>query len=890
MNRFKLLAICTLLALLLVPAAVFSQEQPAPEHGFIEFGFRGVTGEVYGREGQPGTLPFSNNFRPDLLQSPLNAYSDNRTGFYIPKFDAHVDSVFGSRNYLTVKSASNGFAFEGGGALQRDQTALVTFGQYGHYKIQFRYDQTPHIFSGTTRTLFSSGGQGVWTVDPTLQNSLFNALCKPNAGKTSCASGASAVSVGTISSTISNAVGGNLVANVPGAQLFTQQENRKAITGSMGWNITPDLNLSALFSREHQVGTRPIGLVMATSSTGYMVEAPESINYYTDYFKVGSEFGRKSWDALLGYQGSFFHNGTPSMLVSNPFSNVYSISAMGPATARMDLYPDNQYHQFVSEGALEIGKHINLMANVTPGFLRQNATFQPLTSNPNINLVPPAGSPAYLPETSLNGQVDTLAMNYTAVLKATKNVKVVAKYQHFTYNDNTPEISVNPVTADLSQPTASSYVQREGSSFTNRLFDVGGTWFFTKKNSVKFGYQRGWTDRINREVTENTEDTFYGALDMRLHKTVSLRVSGRHQNRVPQVYDISASPRDVWSRMVDQSARVRNRGDAQLSWDPTQRLGITGFFGTLQDNHNQRGGVNSLVPVGNASISPVLVAGTVPTSIYGPYYAYGVLNNIARNYGVDVNYALTSKIVLFAEYAREKNTGVMIEGRGLSSVCVPTGSSFVIPAAARYANGGIRYSDANSSCDPINDVLNASRDLVHSYYAGVDVSASRKVDLSLYYSLSAGQSFLFADGVNCQVGSNGPNTYCATHFANWKLDDLAADTPAASTIWYQAVGTPGAGGFGFPQKVNRVHDVGIIARFKLTENLRPKFQYIFQQNDNNDWQTMVNPYSFTGGGFSYASPVTDPAGVSALQKMLWLGADQPSYRAHIFAVTLEYHF
>lgn len=889
MKLFKLLAICPLLALLLVPAAVYAQEQVAPEHGVIEFGFRGVTGDVYGRTGQPGTLPFNYSFRPDLLTSTLNSYTDYRNAFYIPRFNAHIDKVFGSNNYLTFMSKSNGFAFEGGGAFQRDQSALFSFGQYGHYKFQVRYDQTPHIFSGTTQTLFAGNGRGVWSVNPALQNSLYNALCVPVAGKCTIASGAPGVSA--ISNAIANAAAGGLTAGVPGVQLFTQQENRRAITGSMRWNITPDVNVAALFGREHQVGTRPIGIVMATSSTGYMVETPEAMDYYTDNVRVAAEFGRKNWDALVGYQGSFFTNNTPSMQVANPFTPAgKDNSTTGPSSALVDMYPNNQYHQMVTEGAVSVGKYVNLMANITPGFLRQSAKFQALTSNPTINLVAPTGSPAYLPETNLNGQVDTLAMNYTAVLKATKSLRVVAKYQHYRYNDTTPEITVNPVTADLAQPTATSYVTREGSSFTTRLFDLGGTWFFSKKSSVKIGYQRGWVDRINREVAENTEDTVYGALDMRLHKTLALRLSGRHQNRVPQAYDITATPRDVWSRMVDQSTRVRNRGDAQLTWDPTDKLSITGFWGTLQDNHNQRGGVNSAVPIGNASISPVLVAGTQATPIYGPYYAVGVLNSIGRNYGVDVSYAVSPNVVLFAQYAREKNTGVMIEGRGMSSVCVPTSASFVIPAAARYANGAIAYSDPNASCDPINDLFNASKDLVHSYYAGIDVTASKKVDFSTYYSLSAGQSFLFADGVNCQVGSNGPNTYCGTHFANWKLDDLAANTPAATTIWYQAVGMPGAGGFGFPQKVNRIHELGVVARIKLSDKFIPKIQYIFQQNDYKDWQTMVNPYNFTGNGFSYASTTTDPAGVGALHKMLMLGADQPSYRAHILSATLEYHF
>jgi hypothetical protein len=882
MKIFKLLAICTLLALLLVPGAVFAQEQPS-ERGVVEFGFRGVTGSVYGRT-DAGSVPFSNGFRPDVLNSALNTYNDYRSSFYVPKIDAHLDNIFGSDSYLKIQAANNGFAFNGGGSLSRDLSALITVGQYGHYKVQFRFDETPHIFAGTTRTLFTGGG-ALWSVNPALQASLYTTLCKPTTSPTTglatCASGASAVSVSTIANTINSAVAGNLLAGVAGVQPFTQQENRKTITGLMSWNIIPAVNVSALFSREHQVGTRPIGFVMGNSSSGYVAEVPESINYYTNNVKIAGEFGQKHWDASVGYQGSFFQNDTPSMVVANPFSNVYNNTSMGPATGMMDQYPDNSYHQFVGQGAVELGKYIHLMANVTPGWLSQTANFQPLTTNTFVSQTAPAGYPAFLPQKNLDGKVSTLAMNFTGVFKATKNLKFVAKYQHYGYDNHTPELLIRPVIADTTwmsfragqapgvwidpvigpsaslayNAAATYYLPTTQSSFTSNLFDVGGTWFFTKKSSMKFGYQRGWMDRTNREVAESIEDSFYGALDMQLQKHLLLRVSARHQNRMPQggvhAYEVDTS--NVYARMMDQSTRVRNRGDVSLQWDATQKLSLSAYWGTVQDNFNQRSSVNSLVPLGDATYSKLLLAGTTPTPIYGPYYAYGLLTSIGRNYGFDVNYALTPKVMLFAEYGREKNTAIFIQGRGRNdATCVPTGSGYTYPT---------------SSCDPINDLLTAPKDVVNSYYAGVDTTASKKLDFSVYYNLSVAQNFGNADGVNCQIG-NGPNTYCQTHFTNWTLDK--ASNPAVN--------------FGYPQSVNRIHEVGTVARFKLTENLVPKFQYIFRQYSNNDWQTgVINPYSFAGTS-------VDPAAATALQKILFLGADLPSYRTHIFTATLEYHF
>ena len=892
MKMFKLITLCTLLALLVVPVAVLAQEQTSPGgHGVTEFGFRGVTGDVYGRT-TAGSTPFSNGFKPNVLNSDLNTYNDYRSSFYIPKITYRTDSLFGSQTYFNFQAKNNGLAFENGGSLSRNLSAVATFGQYGHYKIQFRFDETPHIFAGTTRSIFGSGGSGIWTVNPALQNKLFATLCGSVTSANACTVSTSGnAGVALNANTISALVSGTLIPGVSGVQPFVQQESRKAGTGTLSWNLTPNVAINALFSREHQLGTRPIGFVQGASSGSYMTEAPETINYYTNNAVVNTEFGRKHWDALIGYQGSYFRNETPSMLVTNPFSTVYNVAAMGPATSRMDLYPDNTYHQLVTEGALQVGKHINLMANVTPGWLSQAAPFQPLTTNTFVTQTPPAGYPSFLPASNLDGQVDTLAMNYTAVFKVHKDFKVVAKYMHYGYDNNTPDLLVRPVVGDTSYLVASSfhgstagcfdpnapaasmanisanytyYCPGEQTSFTSKTFDLGGTWFFNKKDAVKFGYQRGWMDRTGREVEETIEDSIYGSLDMHLRKNLMFRLSGRHGNRMPQggvnAYELDTG--NVYARMPDQATRLRNRGDASLNWDPTQRLSLSAFFGTLQDNFNLRNSVNSLTPLGNASNTPVILAGSKATPIYGPYYAYGLLNNIGRNYGFNANYAVSPNVTLFAEYAREKNTGVIMQGRnGNPAGCFP-------------------------SCDAINDFMTSMKDVANSYYTGGDFTVSKKLDLSLYYSLSLAQSFVYSDGVNCQITGN-PTGYCFNRFADWNLE-----TGNPARTWNANTGamlTPGtllqpALTWSYPQEVNRVHELGVIAKIKLTDNLIPKFQYNFRQFANNDWQTgVINPLSFVG-------TTADPSGTSALQKLLFLGADQPSYRAHVFTATIEYHF
>ena len=76
----------------------------------------------------------------------------------------------------------------------------------------------------------------------------------------------------------------------------------------------------------------------------------------------------------------------------------------------------------------------------------------------------------------------------------------------------------------------------------------------------------------------------------------------------------------------------------------------------------------------------------------------------------------------------------------------------------------------------------------------------------------------------------------------------------------------------------------VFAKFQLRKNLYPKFEYRYERVDYKDFQTSVmNPNAYVGA-------VIDPGGTTGLQRMLFLGADTPGYKAHIFKATLEYHF
>src|ERR1700693_3114824 len=144
-----------MLALLMAPVALFSQDQPPPVAGVVEMGSRWSWGDVYGRPDRP--------FAPSLKTSNYNEYRDLRDGFFIPRVRLSMDDIAGSRYFLDVQSNN---------AIYRDQSYLATFGAWNRFKVQFRYDEIPHTYTNTARTLYTQGAPGVLTIPLLTRNTL----------------------------------------------------------------------------------------------------------------------------------------------------------------------------------------------------------------------------------------------------------------------------------------------------------------------------------------------------------------------------------------------------------------------------------------------------------------------------------------------------------------------------------------------------------------------------------------------------------------------------------------------------------------------------------------------------------------------------------------------
>jgi MtrB/PioB family decaheme-associated outer membrane protein len=903
MKSQRISPIVNLTFALLLSMAVLAQDKPTSEKSpedkpsetnVVEFGVRYRWGDVYGRPDlvlgpggpaasgnpsiAPGCLGCGTAFDPVLGTSKYEEYRDLRNGLFIRNLDATFDNLLGSHNYVRVQSQKT---------LYRDQSYLATFGQYGKFKLQFRYDEIPHVFSNTTRTLFVQTSPGVWSFPAAIRSTL-QASDSTNLPSLIAGTGANAQQ--------------GIVTNF---NFITPSLIRKAGTISADYDLTPNLNLNGMYWRESQNGTRPIGLIMnsspsASATSGFGVELPETISYFNNLVRVGGDYGKRDWGVEAAYVGSFLQENIPSMTWDNPFLLTQPVGAevKSPTAGRSALYPSNQAHYLELAAAMNLSKYMRLQATISPGWLRQDEPFLPYTTNEAITgCGPPPGASctttASLPASSLEGSKQSLAMNFTLVSLPWKSFQIKAGYRHYDYNNNTPIHTFTPTEGDASGPGSS---ENTPFGFNRKNFELTGNWFFAKKSSAKLGYQVEWMDRSHRDVEHSLEHTFLGAVDVAHWKDLLFRLSYRHSVRDPDAYQDHQSADPVTgapiacndssvaftadqrcSRRFDESHRVRNRGDAMVEYDVSDRLSFSAFGGTTQDNYNQRGNTNSSTPLN-------FLTGTAATT--SPYYLYGILKDISYNYGLDADFTLSPQVSLFAEYSREHNYRRMI-----SRNRTPPGEGQDITTCA--------------GCDTANnDWESTTPEKVDIWTAGADIHFGKKIFLSTYYSLTAGHS----DTLSHFLGTNGidPST-----------GDDCANSATTAACRFLLVGTTAA--TNYPESVSRTHEVVAVFKYKLTPNIMPKVEFRYQQVDNKDFQT--SPMTQYQGCMSPAptstpvpgcpiqtinsttspTPILSPNGVipfypyfevgdTSAARYLFLGVDQPSYRAYSISATLEFHF
>ena len=298
---------------------------------------------------------------------------------------------------------------------REDQEFFLSTGRTGLWRFQFDWDQTPHVFSTTSRTLLHEISRGVWAAPGIKSLYDFNG----------------------------------------------QATSRELHDVSVRWDTarlrftltpTPDLDINAEYTRIRKEGNKPFGMSFGSPGSNFL-ELLQPIEETVHDFRLGGVLAREKWQIQFSYALSVYQNDLSRMRFDNPCAQApiggsvafgcsasespTAVNNVVPSRGQSSLPPSNMAHTFNIAGGVNLPLRTRITGNVTYSLMLQNADFLPHTINPTI-----AGDvDLRLPQQSLHGNVQTFNLNLQATSRPLPlPLTLSAKYRLYDLVDDSDQI------------------------------------------------------------------------------------------------------------------------------------------------------------------------------------------------------------------------------------------------------------------------------------------------------------------------------------------------------------------------------------------------------------------------------------------------------------------
>lgn len=450
------------------------------------------------------------------------------------------------------------------------QSYKFDFSEAGKQYLSLGWDQTPHIWSTSAKTLFDGVGSDNLTVSDPVQAALQKQW---SAASANTAAGLAA----------RNNINNIIDSNATQTDLIMQRDKFSA-----AYRITPtpdwDFNLS--YSHEHRSGEKPgtLNYTYGPPTGGFpsnVIGVPIPVDDVTQIPKASGEYvgasslGRFSFK--LAYAGSIYTDNLTELKAENPFGNTGATINFGNGTLMLPLPPSNQAHAFSASGATDIPVFKSRFTT-TNQYSRwtQNDAFID-TSNNGLTADP-------LPASSLNGEVNNFLTNNTLTSSFTDTLHNKVHVRYYEHNNDTTELTFGNVVLADSELSAGPFVP-EYTSYKKTNVDEDLTWnpvrWFTLGGG--YGWER-WDRSDNRFATETDENVGRMFANTQLTNWAQWRVSYSYGERR---YDGYAIDDGNWlnSRMFDLANRNEQRARSLLDISVTDAVTVTPTAGLRWDDY-----------------------------------------------------------------------------------------------------------------------------------------------------------------------------------------------------------------------------------------------------------------------------------------------------------------
>ncbi len=509
------------------PSPHWKESLPFRLEGEVEVGFQTLSGNT----GSPTFFEYR-----DLKGKPT-----------IPNLRLKAEDSLGTR-----------FLELGGRNMTRtDGSFFLRAGEYNTVKFDFGYDRLPHVIGLNRATIYRHQGDGTF--------SLPGGPLNP-------------VTEGPFNSTPGTTVGErNAIASSVNNLLQPTRLGFQTDTARMGVQYlpTPDLTLTANYSRTEKSGTRPFGSVIRGPVVEFAAPRDERIHE----MGATAEYAKDWYQLRMNYTASLFENNVPHVAWDNVCGD--GAACGNPSgLGRTAMMPNNLAHTFSGAGGASVPWwHTRLTGSMSYALWRQDQMFLPVSTVSSRNFSD-AGA------TSPKAAMDVLLANFGMTSRPLSSLTLTARYRYYHLDNNTPIHTFTDIPSDrgLLQTTRTMPI-----SFRKQNVSTDAAWRMTSHLTAKIGYEWAHWGRSFREAAESDEHIGKAALDYRPTRWATTRLTYSHAVRTIGAngyVHISPATAAVLPqfRKFDQADRARDKVDWFLQATPFDPVSFS-FQIYLQRDH-----------------------------------------------------------------------------------------------------------------------------------------------------------------------------------------------------------------------------------------------------------------------------------------------------------------
>jgi MtrB/PioB family decaheme-associated outer membrane protein len=413
----------------------------------------------------------------------------------LAKFYEYKDESRGPFGNLFLQAGSNnglyGLDFQAKNIGYLDQSYSLDLSKAGQQYLSLGWDQTPHVYSTSARSIFNGVGSNALTLAPGVATT----LTADNVLATAAARAAA------------------LTTDINRLAHQTDIGIRRD-TASVDYRYTPSDNwdIKLNYSNMHRLGTQVDSVPLGTGSSTALVQVPKPVDDVTQNFGVNGEYiGTSPWDKKfnfkVAYNGSVYQEANNSYTVENPFCSGPCVApvAVENTFSRMSLWPSNQMNALSGTAGVDLPWMSRYVGTLSYTMMRQDDAFLPFSANSSSPVVA-------LPAASLNGKVNTLLSNNVLTTQITPELKSKLSYRYYDYDNQTPRLGF-PSGIVVNDTTSTNFANNNALpvSYTKQNFGAELDWRPNKQWNfgVAYDHERyDWTYEAVDTTRENSGKVF----------------------------------------------------------------------------------------------------------------------------------------------------------------------------------------------------------------------------------------------------------------------------------------------------------------------------------------------------------------------------------------------